>query len=96
VLVVNGFFENGVFVPEKPLTNIMGRQKAVLTIDESGKDESQKHLNNSPPVTMAKIEEWAKTPELLALIGVLKGAGLPANISMNDIRNERLAKKHKL
>ena len=36
MLVVNGFFENGVFVPEKPLANIKGRQRAVLNIEETG------------------------------------------------------------
>ena len=44
MLVVNGFFENGVFVPEKPLTNIKGRQKAVLSIEETGKDDKQNRL----------------------------------------------------
>ena len=33
MLVINGFFENGVFVPEKPLANIEGRQKAILRIE---------------------------------------------------------------
>ncbi|MDR2900430.1 MAG: hypothetical protein LBV20_02770 [Treponema sp.] len=39
MLVINGFFENGVFVPEKPLTGIKGRQKAVLNIEETDKDK---------------------------------------------------------
>ena len=45
MLVVNGFFENGVFVPEKPLVSIEGRQRAVLNIYETGKDEKQERLN---------------------------------------------------
>ena len=45
MLVVNGFFENGVFVPEKPLANIKGRQRAILNIDEPGIDEKQERLN---------------------------------------------------
>jgi predicted DNA-binding antitoxin AbrB/MazE fold protein len=45
MLVVNGFFENGVFVPEKPLANIKGRQRAILNIDETDKDERQERLN---------------------------------------------------
>ncbi|MCL2411735.1 MAG: hypothetical protein FWC97_08845 [Treponema sp.] len=45
MLVVEGFFENGVFVPEKPLTNIKGRQKATLSIEETDKDIRQKQLN---------------------------------------------------
>jgi len=44
MLVVNGFFENGVFIPEKPLANIKGRQKAVLNIEETGKDDKQNRL----------------------------------------------------
>jgi predicted DNA-binding antitoxin AbrB/MazE fold protein len=44
VLVVDGFFENGVFVPEKPLTNIKGRQRAVLKIEETDKDDKQNRL----------------------------------------------------
>ena len=34
MLVVNGFFENGVFVPDRPLANIKGRQRAVLNIED--------------------------------------------------------------
>jgi predicted DNA-binding antitoxin AbrB/MazE fold protein len=45
MLVVNGFFENGVFVPEKPLANIKGRQRAVLNIDETDRNEKQKRLS---------------------------------------------------
>ena len=41
MLVVNGFFENGVFVPEKSLANIKGRQRAILNIDETSKDEKE-------------------------------------------------------
>jgi len=44
MLVVNGFFENGVFVPEKPLVNIKGRQRAVLNIEETDKDDKQNRL----------------------------------------------------
>ena len=45
MLIIEGFFENGVFVPEKPLTNIKGRQRAVLNIDETGRDEKQDRIN---------------------------------------------------
>ncbi|GBU26803.1 hypothetical protein R84B8_00317 [Treponema sp. R8-4-B8] len=45
MLVVNGFFENGVFVPEKPLFNIKGRQKAVLNIDETDKNDKQERIS---------------------------------------------------
>jgi len=45
MLAVNGIFENGVFVPEKPLVNIKGRLKAILNIDETGKNEKQERLS---------------------------------------------------
>ena len=45
MLVVEGFFENGVFIPKEPLVNIKGRQRAVLNIDETGNDQRQKRLN---------------------------------------------------
>jgi len=35
MLVVNGYLENGVFIPEISLPNIKGRQKAVLNIVEN-------------------------------------------------------------
>jgi predicted DNA-binding antitoxin AbrB/MazE fold protein len=44
MLVIDGFFENGVFVPEKPLVNIKGRQRAVLNIDET-ENKKQERLN---------------------------------------------------
>ena len=43
MLVVNGFFENGVFIPEKPLIGINGRQKAVLSIESN--DEKQQRAS---------------------------------------------------
>jgi predicted DNA-binding antitoxin AbrB/MazE fold protein len=42
MLIIDGFFENGVFVPEKPLTAITGRQKAVLSIDNTGETNEEK------------------------------------------------------
>jgi len=47
-------------------------------------------------LTMAQIEEWTKTPEIQSLVGALKSAGLPPDISINDIRKERLAEKYKI
>ena len=43
MLVVNGFFENGVFIPEIPLANIKGRKKAVLRIEDE--NEKQERIN---------------------------------------------------
>jgi hypothetical protein len=41
MLVVEGFFENGVFVPNKPLVDVKGRQSATLTI--TGDEEKERH-----------------------------------------------------
>ena len=48
-----------------------------------------------PCLTMAQIEEWAKMPEIQSLVGALKSSGLPSDISISDIRKERLAEKYK-
>ena len=37
MLVVQGFFENGVFVPSEQVPSLKGRQEATLTIQEAGK-----------------------------------------------------------
>jgi hypothetical protein len=45
MLVVNGILENGVFIPEKTLANIKGRQRAVLSINQTSADEKQERLS---------------------------------------------------
>ena len=47
-----------------------------------------------PLLTMAQIEKWANAPEIQSLVGALKETDLPENITMSDIRNERLAEKY--
>ena len=49
-----------------------------------------------PHLTKAHIEEWAKAPEIQALVGALKTADVPIDISISDIRKERLAEKYKV
>jgi len=44
--------------------------------------------------SMAQIEEWTKAPEIQSLVGALKSA--PSDISISDIRKERLAEKYKI
>jgi len=44
MLVVEGFFENGVFVPDKPLVDVKGRQNATLTITENKEKEQQERI----------------------------------------------------
>jgi len=45
-------------------------------------------------LTMAHIDEWAKAAEIQALVGALTGTNLPADISINDIRKQRLTDKY--
>ena len=49
-----------------------------------------------PSLTKAQVEEWAKVPEIQALVGALKTDNLPANINIKDIRDERLAEKFEI
>jgi hypothetical protein len=44
MLVVEGFLENGVFIPSKPLIDIKGRQYATLTIAENEEKERQERI----------------------------------------------------
>ena len=95
------------FVDSKALAGIFdlppafkGRKLEVILLpaDDSQEETSVKadasRQEGFPTFTMAQIDEWAKAPEIQSLVGVLKGAGLPLNISMTDIRNERLAEKY--
>jgi len=45
MLVVSGFFENGVFVPDRPIANIKGKQRAVLNIEEMDDGKKQVRIN---------------------------------------------------
>jgi len=44
MLVVEGFFENGVFIPKKPLVDVKGRLNATLTITEDEEKERQEQI----------------------------------------------------
>jgi len=56
----------------------------------------EEKINETPQLTKAQIEEAAKAPEIQALVGVLKGADLPEDISMKDVRQMRLAEKYQI
>nr|AGS53946.1 hypothetical protein [uncultured bacterium contig00109] len=68
----------------------------LFPVEESSDKKTDFVNDNLPLLTMAQIEEWAKTPEIQTLVGVLKGTGLSEDISINDIRNERLAEKYRI
>ena len=44
MLVVDGFLENGVFIPSRPLFNIKGRQSATLTVTLNEETERQERI----------------------------------------------------
>ena len=90
MLVITGIFENERFIPDRPVS-IPQRKKVVVTIEEKADVETK-----LPVLSAEQIEEWAKSPEIQSLVGVLKGTSLPADIRISDIRNERLAEKHKI
>ena len=71
------------------------RIEVVLFPADETTEETPYFVQNKP-LTMAQIEEWAKAPEIQALVGSLKDTGLHAEISIQDIRGERLAEKYKL
>jgi hypothetical protein len=50
----------------------------------------------TPKFTMAQIIEWSKSPKVQAIVGVLEGADLPADISMKDVRKMRLEEKYQI
>jgi hypothetical protein len=50
----------------------------------------------TPKFTMAQINEWSQSPQVQAIVGVLKDAGLPEDISMKDIRQMRITEKYKI
>jgi hypothetical protein len=47
-----------------------------------------------PQFTMEQIEEAAKSPEIQALVGALKDADLPADLTMKDVRQMRLEERY--
>jgi hypothetical protein len=47
-----------------------------------------------PLFTKAQVEEWAQSPDIQAIVGALKGADLPPDVTMKDIREMRLAEKY--
>jgi hypothetical protein len=56
----------------------------------------EERKNEIPRLTRTQIEEAANTPEIQALVGVLKGADFPEDITMKDIRQMRLAEKYQI
>ena len=90
MLVITGVFENERFIPDRPVS-IPQKKKVIVTIEEEKPLETK-----FSALTMAQIEEWSKAPEIRSLVGVLKGANLPPDITINGIRDERLKEKYRI
>ncbi|MCL1927213.1 MAG: hypothetical protein FWG07_00275 [Treponema sp.] len=90
MLVVTGIFDNERFIPDRPVS-IPQKKKVTITIDDT---ETEHTAEAMPRFTMAQIEEAANSPKVQALVGVLKDAGLPENLTMKDIRQMRLEEKY--
>ena len=44
MLIVEGFLENGVFIPNKPIVDVTGRQSATLTVTANEEKERQERI----------------------------------------------------
>jgi len=44
MLIVDGFLENGVFIPNKPIIDVKGRQSATLTISTNDEIDRQDQI----------------------------------------------------
>ena len=69
----------------------------VLPVMENPEQDQTSYLNNNdalPKFSKAQIEEWSQAPEIQALSGTLKNAGLPDDIDMKKIRAMRIAEKY--
>ena len=68
MLVVEGFLENGVFIPSKPLNYVKGRQHATLTITENEEKERKERITawrQFGEAVMNSNEELEGEPERL-------------------------------
>ena len=68
----------------------MNRKVEVIIIPV---DERKKEI---PRLTRAQIEEAANSPKVQAIVGVLKNADLPPDITMKDIRQMRVENKYNI
>ena len=93
MLVITGIFENERFIPDRPVS-IPEKKKVVVIVEEHAAEASDTEKKTKlPTLTMAQIKEWSKAPEIQSLVGVLKSANLSPDITIKDIRNDRLERK---
>ena len=44
MLIIDGFLENGVFIPNKPIVDVKGRQSATLTVSNNDEIDRQEQI----------------------------------------------------
>ena len=96
MLVITGIFKDGRFIPDSPVT-IPKKKKVKVTVEDHVTETSSTEetaVKKIPKITMSQIDEWSKAPEIQSLVGILKNANLPPDITIEDIRNERLTEKY--
>jgi hypothetical protein len=94
MFAVQGIYADGTVTINEPVPVNKNYDVIVTFLKPSEQIVKNSKQNDALPLTMAQIEEWAKTPEIQSLVGVLKGTGLPEDISIHDIRNQRLEDKY--
>jgi hypothetical protein len=91
MLVVTGIFDNERFIPDRPVS-IPQKKKVTITIDDT---ETEHTAEAMPKFTMEQMKEWSQSPDIQCLVGVLKDAGLPENLTAKDIHRTRLEERYK-
>ena len=62
MLVIQGFFENGIFTPNEPVFGVQGRQEATLTIQETAE---RKEIQEQARIWTEILEELRNCKEEL-------------------------------
>ncbi|MDR0501713.1 MAG: hypothetical protein LBH16_00175 [Treponema sp.] len=66
MLIIDGILENGVFIPNKPLVDIKGRQSATLTVSTNDEIDRQEQIlawKQFGEVVLNSNEELEGNPE---------------------------------
>jgi hypothetical protein len=72
LLVISGFFENGVFTPNNPVISVKGRWEATLTINEDIMEQERRE----------RIKRWGEIKKMLADSGDETLEGEPERIHL--------------
>ena len=58
MLIIDGFLENGVFIPNKPIVDVKGRQSATLTVSTNDYILITNNTNHYKNIKDLNIENW--------------------------------------